>query len=138
MKTLKTLIRLKKDEVDELKKQLAEMENRQQVLKDEHRDLGLALEREAEFASNFPESLQAFADFTKKTLKRQEALMHTIEAMQKAIDKKRDELQEAFGELKKFEIVLEQRQLALFEEAKKRESKLMDDVAIRGFMRKDS
>lgn len=138
MKTLKTLIRLKKDEVDALKKQLAEMEERQQVLKDEHRDLSAALEREAEFASNFPESLQSFADYTKKTLKRLEQLMHTINVMQKAIDKKRDELQDAFGELKKFEIVLEQRQHTLFEEGKKRESKMMDEVALRGFSRKDS
>jgi len=131
MRTLNTLIRLKKDEVDKLKKELAEMENRQQVLKDEHNMLGERLKSEAKFASEFPESLAAFAEFTKKTLKRQEDLMRTIETMQAAIDKKRDQLQDAFGEQKKFEIVLEQRELAKFEAAKKREDKLMDEIALR-------
>ena len=137
MKTLKTLIRLKKDELDKLQKELAEIQARQQKLKDEHQDLASALAREGEFASQFPESIRAYTAFAKKTLDRQKILMNNINMLQNAIEKKRDELLVQFSEQKKFEIALEQRQLAEFNEAKAREARMMDEVAIRGFSRRD-
>ena len=137
MKTLKTLIRLKKDEVDGLKKELAQIEERQRILLDEHADLANQLENEAAVAAEFPEIAASFAAFAKRTVTRQKNLMKTIQILQAAIDKKRDELLVEFGELKKFEIALDQQQIAAFNESKRRDSIAMDEVAIRGFVRKD-
>jgi flagellar export protein FliJ len=137
MKTLNTLIRLQKDEVDKRKKELAEIEARKQKLVDEHTSLTEQLERESELATQFPEAASAFALFARKTIDRQKSLVKTIEVVQKTIDKKRDELQIEFGELKKYEIALDQYKERIFLEEKKRDAKLMDEVAIRGFSRKE-
>lgn len=137
MKTLKTLIRLKKDEVDKLKKELTQLEERQQRLIDEHDALNVQMAHEAEVAAQFPECAGSFAAYVKKTLERQKNLKTTINLLQESIDKKRDELQLEFGELKKYEIALEQRQNAILNEAKRRDALKMDEVALRGFSRKD-
>ncbi len=138
MKTLRTLIRLKKEDVDKLQKELAQIQERQRVLQDEHNYLTAELEREAKLATEFPEVAGAFAPFAKKTLDRQKLLMKNIQLLQQAIDKKRDELLVEFGEQKKFEIALEQQQLAEMNEAKRRENIKMDEVAARGFGRKNN
>ena len=138
MKTLRTLIRLKKNDVEKLQKELAQIQDRQQRLQLEHKELGEELEREATTATNFPETAASFALFAKKTIERQKALLTNIEMLQRAIDKKRDELLIEFGEQKKFEIALEQQQLAERGEVKRRETIRMDEVAARGFSRKDN
>src|SRR5688572_5085922 len=137
MKTLQTLIRLIKDEVDRLKKDLAQMEERRQKYQDEHDELGVQLIREADVATRFPEASQGFAGFAKRTLDRQKNLIRNIALIQKEIDKKRDELLEGFSEQKKFEIALENKQMEAFKEAKRRDNILMDEVAIRGYNRKE-
>lgn len=137
MKTLITLIRLKKEDVEKLQKELANIQERQRKLQDEHDFLTAELERESEMATKFPESAMAFGLFAKKTLDRQKILMKNIQMLQVAIDKKRDELLIEFGEQKKFEIALEQRQLAELNEAKRREAIKMDEVALRGYSRKE-
>lgn len=137
MKTLKTLIRLQKDVVDKLKKELAQIQERQQALIDERENLSRQLEHESEVATKFPEAAAPFAAFAKKTLDRQKLLTRDIEMLQRAIDKKRDDLQAEYGEQKKFEIALEQRQLAELAEIKRKEAIKMDEVALRGYIRKD-
>ena len=138
MKTLKTLIRLKKDDVDKLQKELGQIQERQRKLQEEHDFLSGEVEKESAVATQFPESAGGFALFLKKTLERQKILLNNIKMLQNAIEKKRDELLLEFSEQKKFEIALEQRQMAVFNEAKKREGIRMDEVALRGFSRKDS
>jgi len=137
MKTLRTLIRLKKEDVEKLQKELSAIQQRQRILQDEHDYLTQELEKEANMASQFPEVAGSFGLFVKKTLDRQKILMKNIQLLQNAIDKKRDELLVEYGEQKKFEIALEQRQLAELNEAKRREVIRMDEVASRGHSRKE-
>ena len=136
-KTLKTLIRLKKDDVDKLQKELSQIQERQQRLHDEYNNLEAELIREEEAATNFPEAMHGYAMFAKRTMDRQKILLNNIRMLQQAIDKKRDELLVEYGEQKKFEIALEQRQLAALNEAKRLESIKMDEVAARSFARKE-
>lgn len=137
MKTLKTLIRLKKDDVDKLQKELSQIQERQRKLQEEHDDLGAELLREADVATQFPELAGSFGTFAKKITDRQKILLNNIALLQAAIDKKRDELLVEFSEQKKFEIALEQQQLAANAEIKRLESIKLDEVALRGFSRRD-
>jgi flagellar FliJ protein len=129
MKGLKTLIRLAKDDVDKRRKELAEIEERQRGYIDERTRLEQELERETAAATEFPETAITFADYLAKNKKRREDLTRTILQLQKVIDKKRDELLDAFGEQKKLEISLERK----LEEARqaeiKREQLQMDEIA---------
>ncbi len=136
MKTLKTLIKLQKREVDRIREELATLLERQQVLQDEHDGLEKELERESQVATEFPEVAISFAEYAKRTTKRMKDLLRTIAKLQEAIDAKRDELQEAFGEQKKLEIALEQKELERFNHLKQLEIKKMDEVALRGFSRR--
>ena len=95
------------------------------------------MERETELANKFPETAQAYAVFAKRVLEKQKILMRNIEMLQQAIDKKRDELLIEFSELKKYQIALEQQQTAAALEVKRRDDLLMDEAAIRGFIRKE-
>ncbi len=131
MKSLKTLIKLRKDEVDKRRKELAEIEARQQALVDEHTALENKIELETEAASNFPETAVTFAGFLKKALKRRDDLTRNIIQLQHIIDKKRDELQLAFGELKKLEIVLENKIAEAYKAELKREQLKLDEIAAR-------
>lgn len=129
MKSLRTLIKLRKDEVDKRRKEIAEIEARQQKLRDEHAKIGGQIIIETEAAREFPETAVTFASFLKKSLKRQEDLMRTIKQLQQVIDKKRDELLVAFGELKKLEIVLERKIEEQYQAELKREQIMLDEIA---------
>ena len=131
MKSLKTLIKLRKDEVDKRRKELSDIEARQQSLIAEFERHGKSIEIESAAAVNFPETSITFAGFLKKTLKRRDDLQKAIKLMQQVIDKKRDELQEAFGELKKLEIVLENKITEAYRAELKREQGKLDEIALR-------
>ena len=131
MKSLKTLIKLRKDELDKRRKELSEIEQRQQLLINEYEELGRKIEKETRAASEFPEMALTFASFLKKAMKRREDLMRNIKQLQTVIDKKRDELQTAFGELKKLEIVLDNKIAEAYREELKREQLKLDEIAAR-------
>ena len=135
MKSLKTLIKLRKDEVDKRRKELSEIEQRQQLLVNEHTALEHKIEQETAAAANFPEAAVTFANFLKKALKRRDDLTRNIIQLQQIIDKKRDELQAAFGELKKLEIVLENKITEAYREELKREQVKLDEIATRNLSR---
>ena len=137
MKTLLTLIRLKKEDVDKLQKELSAIQERHRKLQEEYEGLAIELARETVVASKFPENAQGFGMFAKRTIERQKILLKNIDMLQEAIDKKRDELLVEFGEQKKFEIALDQQKLAALNEAKRRESIKMNEVAARIFARKE-
>ena len=129
MKSLKTLIKLAKDEVDKRRKELAEIEARQQKLMEEHANISVQIKKEGEAVKEFPECAITYAKFLQKSLKRQEDIMRTIKQLQLAADKKRQELQEAFGEQKKLEIVLERKIEEQYKAQLKHEQLQLDEIA---------
>ena len=131
MKSLKTLIKLRKDEVDKRRKELTEIETRQQLLIKERTELANQMKRETAAATEFPEAAITFASFLGKALKRREMLTNNIKQLQQVIDKKRDDLQSAFGELKKLEIALENKINEATQAELKREQIQMDEIALR-------
>jgi flagellar export protein FliJ len=133
MKSLKTLIKLRKDEVDKRRKELAEIEMRQAKLQHEHDNLGKRIDEEVIAAREFPDQAITFAAYLKRTKLRMEDLLRNIIMLQQVIDKKRDELQAAFGEQKKLEIVLDRKIEEEKFSANKREQLKMDEIAARKF-----
>jgi flagellar export protein FliJ len=138
MKSLKTLIKLRKDEVDKRRKELADIEQRQQLLTQEHEKICRNIELETEAAQNFPEMAVTFAGFLKKALKRRDDLLRNIKQLQNIIDKKRDELQMAFSEQKKLEIVLDNKIAEAYRLELKKEQLKLDEIAAQNFRRSHS
>lgn len=131
MKSLKTLIKLRKDEIDKRRKEIADIEQRQLLLVNEHDALEKRMELEAEAATNFPETAITYASFLKKAIRRRDDLVRNIIQLQHIIDKKRDELQIAFGEQKKLEIVLDNKIAEAYRAELKREQLKLDEIAAR-------
>ncbi len=133
MKSGETLIRVAKHRVEELQKQLAELQRAADDL-----DRRLA-ELEAEVPSEkdaalplMKEGYLSFGSYAQWIIERRESLRHSRAEMEAQIESLRGILGEAFEELKKFEKLEERRLVRAFEDNNKRDQQAMDDIALRG------
>jgi flagellar export protein FliJ len=139
MADLNPLIRLRKYRVEEKQKVLADLfrqaekiENRKSFLlkqRDEERDV-------AEEKNDY-ETLTAFALFAERVRREVEALDEAMAQLNVRIGIAQDAMREAFGELKKIEIIQENRDDAEDKKALKQEGQVLDEVAVERFRRKE-
>jgi flagellar export protein FliJ len=137
MADLTALIRLRKYKVEEKQKALADLfreaERFEAVIK------GLQTQKDQERAlaeeKNDYETLTAYTLFAERVKGQIEFLQLGLSKVNSRIVVAQDAMREAFGELKKIEIIQENREA---EEAKaelQRDSKTMDEIGLQGFMR---
>ena len=139
MANLNPLIRLRKYRVEEKQKILADLfrqaekiESRKSFLlkqKDDEQDI--AEER------NDYETLTAFALFAERVRGEIESLNDEMAKLNVRIGIAQDAMREAFGELKKIEIIQKNRDDEDDKAELKREGQVLDEVALEGFRRKD-
>jgi flagellar export protein FliJ len=136
MKSLATLIRVKQREMDALRRQ-------QDMLLKQREDIhaiidGLSnqLVRELKTAEKMPEMAHFFGDFA-ATIKKRQTFMHAhLTNVENELDKLSSQLRDKFSEMKKYELALAAYEKRLAEEARKREAREMDEIAIQGYGRK--
>lgn len=137
MKSLNTLIRLQKRKVDDLRRNLAQIENQKQQMLDRIAALEDELQRELQLGEKSPEMAAFFGDFVGRIRKRKLEITEEIKKIEKKIDVAREQVRLAFGELKRYEIVRDRR----LEEAKKlrekREGEELDEIALQRHVRKE-
>lgn len=134
---MKNLIRLhewnvdeKQRKVGELSRLQAELETQLVTLEDEH-----ARERVAAAADPIGAGL-TYPAYQEHVTQRSDNLKDSIEQMDIVIRFARDELSEAYRELKKFETVDNARQLREAQELARREQIMLDEIAVNQFRRK--
>jgi flagellar export protein FliJ len=138
MANLNPLIRLRKYRVEEKQKILADLfrqaekiESRKSFLlkqKDEEQDI-------AEEKNDY-ETLTAFALFAERVRGEIEGLNEEMAKLNVRIGIAQDAMREAFGELKKIEIIQKSRDDEEDKAELKREGQVLDEVALVGFTRK--
>lgn len=132
MKTLKTLIRLHKKQIDDLVKEIGLLEEQRrrfvQSLEDLKKQVVIEIKHYA--GSEYVFMLDNYLKSAEKNRKR---LIIEIAQAEKNIESLRDILREQFGELKKFEIAMQKRQYQEKIKLLKEESKLMDEFGITKF-----
>ncbi|MHA1539661.1 MAG: flagellar export protein FliJ [Alphaproteobacteria bacterium] len=130
MKTLKTLIRLYKFKLDE--KQQALKLIRDEIMRLHHfiESLNERLEMEIKKTNEDPALAFAFPAFAKQIDTQKKKALADIQALEIKEEKKKEELRQAFQELKKFEIIKEAKEKTMKEEADKREQDILDEIAI--------
>lgn len=136
MKTLNTLIRLHKRELDELRRSIVALENQKTQLQQAIIVLQQELEKEVALAGLQPEMANFFGEFAKRIKNRQEIMRNEIHNIDAKIIKLNDDIFLAFTELKKFEIAKEnakQRQVA---EVNRKETIMLDEIASQQYHRK--
>lgn len=137
MKGLNTLIKLHKRKVDEIRRQIGSLENQKSQLFLTTERLKQELKDEINLAEDQPEMGAFFGGFAKRIQKRQEEITQEIKKLDAQIAKLRDEVAEAFSELKKFELAKENALKREKEEEDRKETIMLDDIASDQHRRKE-
>lgn len=136
MKGLKTLIRLSRRGLDELRRGMAALENQKSRLEQAILHLRQEVEAEMVKAAQTPEMGNFFGGFARRMQQREQELRAEIVKLDAQMQALAGEIRTAFAELKKYEIALENAQAREREAAARRETEAMDEIAARQHDRK--
>ncbi len=132
-KTLKTLIKLHKNKLDKILKDVEFKESEKLRLEEKKTLIEEELNQEIEkySATEFSFMLEKYVETSRKLIKRIEAQINQLETI---ITKLRIDLREQYSELKKYEIAFSNKQLLELEALKKYEAKQLDEFSINKFV----
>ncbi len=137
MKDLNGLIRLHKFRLDERRRGLQDLESLRV-----HFDTALA-QLEAEVRAEIrtveaaPEMAYAFADYAASARQRQRRLIDSIEESERQIEQARDAVNQAFQELKKYQITQANRERMAAQRAARLEQANLDEIGLITYRRRD-
>jgi flagellar protein FliJ len=104
MKGLAALIRLHSWQLDAKRRELAEIEREEDELHARIRRLEAHMAEEQDFAKDSESGVFAYAGFARGVIERRKGFQAQIAAVHERIEAKREEVAEAFQELKRYEI----------------------------------
>ncbi len=135
MRGIDGLIRLSKWTLDEKRRVIVDLEVLRANLERQIQALDEELERERKFAATSTEAGFSFANYRRVNRERVDRLMASREEVIAKIALAQDEVNEAFRELKKYELVKESRLAAAAREQARREQAELDEAGLQGFLR---
>ncbi len=130
------LIRIQKWKLDEKRRVVSDLENLLASFSAQLEKLNKDQVREQEIAREDPDAGILYAGYAEAAKRRRENLFASIEDTEQKIEEAREEIAEAFQELKKFEISEENRLRILKEQQVKRQQDEVDAFSIEMFRRK--
>ncbi len=134
---LDSLIRVRKHEVEQQQKALAELYRKAEELKNERDTLETQLAIESEKSHKLqPDMLEYFTAYVKQTRKTIDNIDKSRERLENQIKLAQEQLREAFAEQKKIEIINKRRKAAQRAKEEKAESQDLDEIALDGFRRR--
>ena len=137
MKSVQTLLRVKQRELDVLKRQQAIIETQREEVKGRIDRLAQQLLDEIQSAESMPEMAHFFSNFSLSIKTRQDQLQVHLRKLDIELDKLAVQLLDRFGELKKYELALANFKKRRDEVAARRAQQYMDEIAIRGYIRRE-
>lgn len=137
-KSLKPLIRFTKFNVDEKRRMLTALQNREdQIIAEIHRN-ELQLKAEQQLAAQDVAGIgYLYGAYHKAWMQRQEMVHQALAAVRAEIETARDELSEAYRELKTYEVTQQNREKRAKEEADRKEQIFLDEVGATLHRRKE-
>jgi glutathionyl-hydroquinone reductase len=129
VKHFNTLIRLKKREVDTLRKQMHALNEQRTVLEQVVSNLDSELQQEVSTAGELINLGVYFADYSEANKKKKEAVEEKITALDKQRDMISRQMMALYGEQKKYEIALRRKQEARAYELERQEQQFIDEQA---------
>ena len=135
MKRFEPLIRLHRWQLNERRRQLAELETAAEATRDRISSLDAMLAAEAREADRDPLQRAAFPTYAEAMRKRRAKLVETLDMLTASIAEAREGVTDAFQELKKYELAQEARRRRDDEASARRERILLDEMAIEGYRR---
>ena len=132
---LKTLSRIRKNELDDLRRVLVAELKTEEEIQTSIKNLINTYEAEKEFVLKNP-ALCDFGAYTKEFLKAKEKLNSQLREVQQRIEQLRDKIADVFKEQKTFDIVDENRkkeQQKIFEQ---QQQKMLDEIGTNTYIKK--
>lgn len=138
MKGLPTLIRLRRQGLDERRRALVELEQREAALGQQISAVDDEVVREQKFASGADEVRFAYENFSIAAKVRRQSLVEALTAQRALVENARNEVSDAFREFKKLDIAQQNAQRRLVEEQDRRERIEMDEIGLEIHRRSNS
>ncbi len=139
MKKLDPLIRVRKHTVEQKQKALAALYKREEEMKNERDKLEAQLAIEMEKAKDMDaEFLNYFGPYSARVQNQIERIDAKRKKLENQIALAQESVRAAFAELKKVEIIDKRRKAEERAEIDKKESDMLDDIAVDGFRRKET
>lgn len=135
MKDLKPLIRLNQREVDQRRRVLVQLQESQEQLAAEREQFEQQVIVERELAATDLMLAKSYPAFAKRVELMRDQYERRAATLRLEVERAEEAVAEAFRELKKFEQVQEQRDLATKEARRYRETQMFDEVASIRFSR---
>lgn len=123
------LIRLARFKVEELQKHMAEIDRARAAIEAQIERLDESVPDEQAAAQESKEGFLAYGSYARSVLARKEKLRASQDEVDAQADALRARLEEAFAELKKFELLEERRLARLQDAARVAEQSQMDEIA---------
>lgn len=139
MADLNPLIRVRKHAVEQKQKFLAELYRQAEELIGQRLTLQKQVEAEREALKKMDESIDmmlAFNNYVEAVKSRIADIDEAEKKLEVRINIAREDMREAFAEFKKIEITQERREDAEYKALEKKQSELLDDMAIEGYRRR--
>ncbi len=130
MRTLSTLIRLHRFQLDEKRRALTDLENLRADLVRQRDKMEAELAAEQEVAKKVEVGAFAYGGFARGVIARREKLAGSLAEIDTRIEAAQRDVAAAFQDLKRHEIALAQRQRRQREEAERREQIALDEVSL--------
>ncbi|KAB7740858.1 flagellar export protein FliJ [Parvibaculum sedimenti] len=130
MRNRESLIRLHRFQVDEKRRQVAELELMLQEFRVRERELEAQVLIEQEKAGISDVAHFAYPMFAKSVIRRRQNILNSIEDIERQLEAAKEELGGAFRELKKYEIVEDNRKRRQRREAVRIEQIELDEIAL--------
>jgi flagellar export protein FliJ len=123
------LIRLARFKVEELQKQMAELDRSKAALTNQIERLEASVPEEQAAATQSKDGYLAYGSYAQAVIKRKDNIRASLNEVEAQSDALRERLAEAFQELKKYEL-LEERRVARIEQAQREaEQAELDEIA---------
>ncbi len=135
MKGLKSLIRLHRFRLDERRRGLQELETLRLRLDAALARLEAEVRAEKVTVETAPEMAFAFADYAASARERRRKLIDSIDEAERQIEQARDAVNEAFQELKKYQITQANRERMAAQRAARLEQANLDEIALTVYRR---
>lgn len=136
MADLGALIRLHKHDLDEKRRVLGEFYAEMAALERDRRNMEREFEKEKEAVKQMEDVSFTFAGYADTIRQKREAFDKAEAALEKKIERAKEDLMETFSELKKYEMTQEERDRLEQEERRFKETQAMDAIGLEGFRRK--
>jgi hypothetical protein len=130
MKSLKTIIKLKKQEIDDKKIIISSLEKERDQLDIDLENLKKELLLQQQLIKEDPQILFSYSNYAKHNNDLQSKILTKLNELYLEIEKLSQELYDLFGDFKKYEIILENKQKRLIYEANKKEDIDLNELIV--------